>query len=404
MIRFLTAHSSLIATSAVLAVTVAGVGCSSEGSSFGSGGMGSVNNPTQTAGGNSSNPTQTGGGNSSNPTQTGGGNTSNPTQAMGGDTSNPTQATGGNTSQAGTDGAGGSVGGSGNQGPPCPKPEGEICHEFIANDNARHVINYIDEFGSSDKPGSVKWSTNLNDASTNPNTPRTLEIVDNAKSSNGKAILASIKEGFVELDLGTGARLGDVKLQNTTNISGACRMPDGNTALAADTKIRIVNATGAPVREFNIPTGGELRAINRHPTTGSFWLSRTEKVYEVNDQGQIQWEANMGAGTKGYSVWWREGGGAYATTGDPSTVVEIDANKTILNTVGDKKKFNFLDFFSGFVRTAEGHYIVANWLGHLTDVSADPPHVVEFTADNKLVWQWGNQTYARQITNVYVFR
>jgi hypothetical protein len=72
--------------------------------------------------------------------------------------------------------------------------------------------------------------------------------------------------------------------------------------------------------------------------------------------------------------------------------------------------FTFLDFFSGFVRTSEGHYIVANWLGHLSNPGADQPHVVEFTSDNKLVWQWppeaepNNQLYARQITNVYVFR
>jgi hypothetical protein len=161
------------------------------------------------------------------------------------------------------------------------------------------------------------------------------------------------------------------------------------------------------VRQFNLPAGPELRAINRNPTTGNFWFSKTESIYEVTDQGQAVWDANMGAGTKGYAVWWREGGGAYATTGDPSTVIEIDGNGTQLAKVGGKANFNFLDFFSGFVRLSNGHYVVANWLGHLAQPAADAPHVVEFEPDGangKVVWQWGNQTLARQITNVFVLR
>jgi len=119
----------------------------------------------------------------------------------------------------------------------------------------------------------------------------------------------------------------------------------------------------------------------------------------------------MGAGTKGYAVWWREGGVVYATTGEPATVVEIDANKQIVATIGgrDNPAFNQykLDFFSGFVRTKNGNYIVANWLGHLGSPAQDTPEVLEFQPDGasgKVVWTWGNQTLARQITNVYVIR
>jgi hypothetical protein len=115
---------------------------------------------------------------------------------------------------------------------------------------------------------------------------------------------------------------------------------------------------------------------------------------------------DMGAGTKGYAVWWRDGGGAYATTGDPSTVIEMDTTGRILNTVGGKAMFTAigLDFFSGFVRMPSGNFVVANWLGHLSAPAASTPHIVEFTPQNKVVWQWGNQTLARQITNVYVVR
>lgn len=293
-------------------------------------------------------------------------------------------------------------------GPACPKPAGQICHEFFANDNARHQINYVNEFTST-KPGGIEWSTVV--TGTDANAPRTIEIVDNPKASKGKALLVSISKGYAEVDMATGAKLVEVSTQ-LTSVTGACRMPDGTTALGTDTnpaKIVIVNASGAQSRSFNLPTGANLRAINRDPATGHFWLSRTETVYELNDQGQILWQASMGAGTKGYAVWWRAGGGAYATTGEPHTVLEIDGSGKILTKIGDDASFASLklDFFSGFVRRPNGNYIIANWLGHQGTPEQTAPEVIEFQPDGgagKAIWTWGNQTLARQITNVFVIR
>ena len=62
-----------------------------------------------------------------------------------------------------------------------------------------------------------------------------------------------------------------------------------------------------------------------NPADDTYWFSKTEYVYQVNNQGQQLFKGFMGTGTKGYAVWWRAGGGAYATTGDPSSVVELDA-------------------------------------------------------------------------------
>jgi hypothetical protein len=222
-------------------------------------------------------------------------------------------------------------------------------------------------------------------------------------------VLVSIEQGYVELDLADGKRL--VTVTNFNGVSGACRIiEDGTTALANDSRIIIAGAspnTGTTVRTFNIPAGANLRAINRNPVTKNFWLTKTEVIYEVSPTGQTVWSANMPTGSKGYSVWWRDGGGAYATTGDPSTVVEIDASKTIVSTVGDKTKFpGILDFFSGFVRLPNGDYVVANWLGHLGSATGEyaTHQVVEFSRDNKIVWNWGSATLARQITNVLVIR
>jgi hypothetical protein len=407
--RALTALS--ISLSAVLA-NLASLGCSSDGGGFG----------TATAGTGTTDPTGAVGGSNSNPTGAMGGNTTNPTSPMGGNTTTtggvPTNAgssaggsgdVGGAAPQGGatTIGGTGNTGGTGGTGsdPACPKAGG-ICHEFIANDNGKNQVNYVNEFTG------TKWSTAV--GSTGANSPRTIEIIDNAKAAGGKAVLVSVNTGYVEIDLSNGTKLLEVKAQNTTGVTGACRLIDGTTALGVDTKIVIINASGVPsLGGFTLPVGLNLRAINRNPDGGHYWLSKTETVYDLTPSGGVNWSASMGAGTKGYAVWWRAGGGVYATTGEPATIVEIDGDKKIVATIGGRdtaalKPYN-LDFFSGFVRTAKGNFIVANWLGHLgANAGKDTPMVIEFQPDGasgKVIWTWGSiNTGQTTITNVFVFR
>ncbi len=392
-------HHALTALASLL-VLAAGYGCSSEGSSFDMPGGGSGNNPTGVNGGSGNNPTGVNGGSGNNPTGVNGGTGNNPTGVNGGTGNNPTGGTG-NTS--GGTGAEGGSGGTGSNLPVCPKGANEICHEFIANDNAKNEIKYVNEFTSTN-PGAVVWSVPVGVGTVN--SPRSIEIVDNALAQGGKAILVSLNTGYGEFDLTDGKKLAEVK--GYTGVTGACRLPDGTTALGTNNTMQIVSAGGAKVRDFALPAGADLRSINRHPTTGNFWLSKTQLIFEVSDTGQVLWQANMGAGTKGYAVWWREGGGAYGTTGDPSTVIEIDKDKQIVSQVGGKASQLplKLDFFSGFVRLASGNYVVANWTGHLNDAVVDDtyPHVIELTPANKVIWKWGTQAEARQITNVYVLR
>jgi hypothetical protein len=406
--------------------------CSSSGSDFGGGtstGTGSGTAGSSVSGGDTS------GGTGGDPTGGAGGNGTpgaggNGTPGAGGNVI----GAGGNNNGGGGAGPGTGVDGGGGGSPPavCLNGYKNICHEFYANDNSRNQINYVNQFTSTNIPaGSFGTCQSV----TRPRTPRTIEIVKNTMAKSGQAILASLNKGFAEFDTTDGTKLVSV-LTQTGNVTGACRLPDGSTALGMGSNvppiIRIVSSTGATLRQFNIPTGGELRAINRNPADGHFWFSKTETIYETDDQGNQLWQGYMGVGTKGYAVWWREGGGAYATTGEPASIVEVNnvgVQGTVVNTTGGQTVFPFLDFFSGFVRLKNGNYIVANWLGHLATPSPDAAQVVEFAAPcgvnaqglgvlgpcaapkNEVVWQWEcptcpmkNQTLSRQITNVYVLR
>lgn len=385
---------SLVSLAALLAAIG---GCSSEGSSFGGGGMGT--NPSDSGSGNNptagTNGTPTGGmsqGTGGNGTTGGNGNTSG--------SSNPTGGTGG------TPGGGGDapVGGTGGTAPaePCPKPEGEICHEFFANDNARNQLNYVNEFDPS-----KNWTKPVN--VTTVNSPRQVEMVDNPQGHEGKAIMISVNTGYQEYHPVTGERLKNVVLTDgATDIRGAVRLENGNTILGrGNDKLRTVNPDGATVgAECTLPGAGgdSLRVINRDGN--NLFLGRLLDLFIVNMTCQQQWTAKLPAGAKAYSVFPRVGGGVYATSGAPSTIIEFDMGGQIVDQVGGKAEHPGLglDFFSGFERLPNGNFVAANWQGHVAAPAEDTPHLVEFTPDNQLVWQWGNQTLARQITNTLMLR
>ena len=152
--------------------------------------------------------------------------------------------------------------------------------------------------------------------------------------------------------------------------------------------------------------GDSLRVLNRDPASGNLLLGRLLDLYIVNAQCAEQWTAKLPNGSKAYSVFPRAGGGVYATTGAPSTIVEIDGAKQIVSQVGGKDVHPGLglDFFSGFEILPNGNFVAANWQGHVASPDPNTPHLVEFTPDNQLVWKWGNQTVARQITNTLMLR
>ena len=257
-----------------------------------------------------------------------------------------------------------------------PQTNGEIRHEFYANDNARHQINYVNEFTGK------SWVAPVKDNSTTANSPRSIEIVDNAKAKSGKAVLVSLENGYGEFDTTDGTKL--VGVTGSSNITGACRLPNGNTALGNNTVIKIVSPTGAQVSSITLPIGDNLRTIIRDAETGHYWFTKTKDVYEINDQGTVLWKGNLGGtDTKGYAAYPRPGGGAYATNGEPAEALELDKDGVVLTRVGGQSKFSYLSFSSGFAHLANGNFVVTNWLGHETAPAQDTPEILEFTPANK---------------------
>jgi hypothetical protein len=330
---------------------------------------------------------------------TGGSGGAGPTGGAAGNATGGTAMTGGSGGAGMTGGTGGSGGGAG---PACPKPQGQICHEFFANDNGRHQINYVNEF----EPNK-NWTQKTQDQN-GANSPRQIEIVTNATATGGKALMVSVNSGYEEYDLVTHALLNRVNVGNLS-VRGAARLPDGNTALGiGDAKLRVVTPSGTTVgTECNLPGTGTdtLRVLNRDPATGYIYFGRGLDMFAVTISCQQQWTAKFAnTASKAYDVTPRAGGGAWATTGDPSTVVEVNTAGQIVSQVGGENVHTgLLDFFSGFDRVGS-NTIAANWWGHVATPPQGGPHLVEFNPANMLVWRWGTQTEALQITNAAFVR
>ena len=322
------------------------------------------------------------------------------TTAHGGVATSAGNNTGGNSS-AGT--AGSAVSGdAGSGGAPepsdCPKGAGQICHELLVLDYDRKVVTYIDEFVSQ-TAGAVVWSKAVETAGV-LGAPRSLELVDNAKAKDGKAVLVGLVDGFGELDLTNGEVLVHV-ITALSGVTAARRLPDGNTALGMNDGIHVYSSAGTEITTVTLPGAASPPfGFKRDPTDGHYWYVKYNFVYHTTETGKLVWNRMFNAGTNLTSVLWRDGGGAYVSTGDGASVIEVDTTG-IVNTVGGRLNFSFLENAASFSRLPNGHFLIAN---RVISGPADAPRVVELTADNKLVWQWGNLTLAPQVNDLYVIR
>jgi hypothetical protein len=228
-------------------------------------------------------------------------------------------------------------------------------------------------------------------------------------ASDGRAILVSVESGYEEYDFVTHELLVSVDVGNIS-VRGAQRLPDGNTVLGiGDAKLRVVTPAGATVgTECDLPGAGSdtLRVLSRDAASGNIYFGRGVSMFAVDLDCQQQWTATFAdSSSKAYRVLARPGGGAWGATGYPASVVEVDAAGQVLREVGGLDAYpGVLDFSSGFELTGSGKIVIANWWGHVVPPPQDGPHVVELDAANEIVWRWGTQAEATQITNVLLVR
>jgi hypothetical protein len=272
---------------------------------------------------------------------------------------------------------------------PCPNAAGEICHDFLAGDNARNVLVRVDEFDPTRSWTSAKLGSGTN-------SPRTIEIVDSSLAKGGKAVLASVDTGYMELDVVSGEMLHTVG--GFSGVTGACRFPDGSTMLVVVSKFTFVDAAGSEIRSIPMPGSGRPYSVWCNPANGDLWLVRGGNLYNV-DSATGAALFDIGGDV---AVYVDIDDAIYVS--DLAYIRELDARGDWLNTVGGHENFPFLSAVSGFEHLPDGHFVIANYMREIADAPADRPHLIELTRDNQFVWKWGGQSAAGQLVSVHVMR
>jgi hypothetical protein len=216
-------------------------------------------------------------------------------------------------------------------------------------------------------------------------------------------VLVSHGDGAAEYALDTGA--SGWKIAGFSNIQSAQRLGNGNTLLGqagTDATFFEVGSDGSVVTTLVAPGVSELRLARRLDNGHTLFTGMKGGflVLEIDEAGASVWEKPLPG--KGYVATRSSNGNTLATTGDALTLLELDTDGTELKHWGGSAEHPDarLRWFSGFQSLADGHKVVANWLGHGMEGSG--PHIVEFDDANELVWQWEDHLLAQTITNVLV--
>ena len=259
----------------------------------------------------------------------------------------------------------------------------DIKHRWVCVDNGANRLIHVNQTDTS-----KNWSITI------PSGSRDLQLL------SGGRLLVSHGNGAAEYCLADGKRLlwG---VDRYRGIQTARRLPDGKTLLATVSgTIYEVDAQGKEIGKEQIAVQGLNMRLMRVLPSGNLLIGSAgpKAVIEVSRGGEVV--KLLPLPDKGYVAIRLPDGRTVSTSGGEARIVTLDADGNILSYVGGKSDHPQLglDFCSGWDRLRSGHFVMANWLGH--GKQGTGPHLVEFSADNKVVWTWEDHKTARQVTNV----
>lgn len=278
-----------------------------------------------------------------------------------------------------------------------PAAGAAILHRFVCVDNGGKTAKLIHVDQTRPDAG---WVVALPGEG-----PRDLQWIGRGR------VLASLSSGFGEYDLATGRELR--RVSGFKDIVTARRLENGHTLLACTEPnvilVHEVDAEGRPRAEPRriACTGRPLRQMRVLPNGNLLLHVAADTVGEVDPAGRTVWTLRLPAdipGTKGTLAERLPDGSTLVGLGNGHRVSQFDPQGRTLRSWGEPQQGDHpewkLDYISGFEHLPAGHVLMCNWQGHLPVVTG--PHLVQFDAANRLVWQWGDATQARQVTNVLV--
>jgi hypothetical protein len=268
-------------------------------------------------------------------------------------------------------------------------PGGEVRHRFLAVDESRQQLVYVDQFDAT-----KNWVIQ------SPVKRRDVQLIGQGRVMWGGA------DGYREF------RLSDQKLvKEVTGFPGvatARRQPDGRTILACNEKggvsVYELSPDDKPLRKasFKVPSTRLLRMTSQ----GTFLFGAVNQIVEGDYQGRTLQSITLAKGSWAYQVLRRADGHLLVAAGYQPCFYELDPAGNILHTLGGKDspeaKALGLHFFAGFQILPNGNLVVSNWTGHGPKDSEKGAQLVEYSPQGRLVWKWHDPKLAGSIDGVIV--
>lgn len=199
--------------------------------------------------------------------------------------------------------------------------------------------------------------------------------------------------------------------QSASEIYACQRLTNGNTFIGECNAGRLLEVTpkGEVVKQLRLlpegRDGGHLYMRNaRQLANGNYLVTHNgeQVVREYRPDGTIV--LNIPAIGGPHSVARLPDGHTLVTCGDQpggSRVFEADANgKVVWQVQGEELPGISLKFIAGVQRLANGHTVIANWLGHGQFGKA--PHLIEITPDKQVVWTFADHQAFRTISSLQI--
>ena len=264
----------------------------------------------------------------------------------------------------------------------------EIKHRFLAKDESRPALRYIDQFNPEND-----WDIEL------PKGSRDIRFFD------GKTVLVSQPTGYLEFDFKTQKLLKNVQSLKDSAIQSVERLKNGNTILAGSKPCITVyelDKNDELIRKVSFPKLFNLRLLRFSPEGNFLFTANKNQVIEANWNGEILTNFAV-SGEKVKSMYWakkyNDGEFYRVSTGFGCTVVDVTPDGKVLREIGGRAGDHT---FARPFELENGNIVVSHWTGHKFDSSKEKPQIYEFDKNNNLVWQWHDSKRAGSIHGVII--
>jgi hypothetical protein len=256
---------------------------------------------------------------------------------------------------------------------------GTIKHRFIAVDESRSQLHYVDQFDPSND-WTIQFPTNYRD----------VQLV-------GNSIIVSARRGYEEYDLASRTKIKSVTVPRFGKTETLNRLPNGHTIIGCNISkdkgggVRFVELDGDDdlVQEVVFPELHHLR-LARLSTDGALLFGCDNRFISARWDGTYEAFATAEEKRHIYEVAELTNGNYRVSCGYGTVLEEWTPDGKFVRTIcGGKAPDGFYFHFFGRAQLLkDSHWVVANWTGHGKDDSQKGVQLIEFDKEGNIVWSW----------------